>query len=141
MESVDRIGVTAQFHGVNDRSYYTPGSEGAGHETWVFAIRFYAWSAYLFSEDSLAGTVNKRLTSHVPQWERIWFITLSTVLLARAVSSFFSTALDGAPLPPLRLLSRERPLPASAPLSEAGRGRSLDRRRNGGRGAPSRAGR
>ena len=50
--------VTAQFHGVNDRSYYTPGSEGAGHETWVFAIRFYAWSAYLFSEDSLAGTVN-----------------------------------------------------------------------------------
>lgn len=50
--------VIARFNGVNDRSFYAYSTEKAGHETGLFAIRFYAWSAYVFSEDSLAGTMN-----------------------------------------------------------------------------------
>ena len=50
--------VTARFNGINDRSFSIPVDRGGGHEMREFAIRFYAWSAYVFSEDSLAGTIN-----------------------------------------------------------------------------------
>lgn len=50
--------VIARFNGINDRSFYAHHARQTGHETEVFAIRFYAWSAYVFSEDSFSGTVN-----------------------------------------------------------------------------------
>lgn len=50
--------VASCFQGINDQSFRLPESRETPHETWEFAIRFYAWSAYLFSEDSLAGTLN-----------------------------------------------------------------------------------
>lgn len=50
--------VTAGFNGINDRSFYVYDENKAGHEISVFAIRFYAWGAYAFSEDSFDGTVN-----------------------------------------------------------------------------------
>ncbi len=50
--------VSGGFCGVNDRSFYAIAGENAGHATATFAIRFYAWSAYAFVEDSLKCTVN-----------------------------------------------------------------------------------
>lgn len=50
--------VNARFCGVNDSSFYAYTDQKPGCEFTVFGIRFYAWSAYLFSEDSLTGTVN-----------------------------------------------------------------------------------
>lgn len=50
--------VTSGFCGINDTSFYAYEDGKAGHKVSVFAIRFYAWSAYVFSEDSFAGTVN-----------------------------------------------------------------------------------
>ncbi|MCM1254275.1 MAG: helix-turn-helix domain-containing protein [Clostridium sp.] len=50
--------IAAGFCGVNDRSFYAGNDHKAGHEVATFAIRFYAWSAYVFSEDSFMGTVN-----------------------------------------------------------------------------------
>ncbi|MEY8266877.1 AraC family transcriptional regulator [Lachnospiraceae bacterium 64-25] len=50
--------VTADFSGINDRSFYVRSSGETKHKISVFAIRFYAWSAYVFSEDSFKGTVN-----------------------------------------------------------------------------------
>lgn len=50
--------ITSGFCGINDTSFYAYEGGKAGHKMSVFAIRFYAWSAYVFSEDSFAGTVN-----------------------------------------------------------------------------------
>lgn len=50
--------LTSDFAGINDRSFLAHANKKTGHRITVFAIRFYAWSAYLFSEDSLAGTAN-----------------------------------------------------------------------------------
>lgn len=50
--------VTGGFCGVNDRSFYTLEEKNAGHAAATFAIRFYAWSAYVFAEDSLRATLN-----------------------------------------------------------------------------------
>lgn len=50
--------VSGGFCGVNDRSFYAIAGENAGHATATFAIRFYAWSAYAFSEDALRFTLN-----------------------------------------------------------------------------------
>lgn len=50
--------VSGGFCGVNDRSFYVYGGEKTGHFVSTFAIRFYAWSAYAFAEDSLKSTVN-----------------------------------------------------------------------------------
>lgn len=36
----------------NDKSFCTQGNQKNGQKISVFAIRFYAWSAYVFSEDS-----------------------------------------------------------------------------------------
>lgn len=52
--------ITSDFNGINDRSFYVHSNEKAGHRISVFAIRFYAWSAYVFSEDSFVGTLNER---------------------------------------------------------------------------------
>lgn len=50
--------VKGGFYGINDHSFYAYGRENKGHVTATFAIRFYAWSAYAFAEDSLKFTVN-----------------------------------------------------------------------------------
>ncbi len=52
--------ITSDFIGINDRSFYTQCNEKSERRISVFAIRFYAWSAYAFSEDSFIGTVNGR---------------------------------------------------------------------------------
>lgn len=50
--------VSGGFCGVNDRSFYAQEGGKPGHLTATFAIRFYAWGAYAFSEDSLRATLN-----------------------------------------------------------------------------------
>lgn len=50
--------VTGGFCGVNDCSFHTHSSGTIGHMVSTFAIRFYAWSAYAFSDDSLQSTMN-----------------------------------------------------------------------------------
>ncbi len=50
--------LTSVFCGINDRGFRDGSTVGNGHLMSVFAIRFYAWGAYAFSEDSLAGTCN-----------------------------------------------------------------------------------
>lgn len=50
--------VTGGFCGVNDCSFHAHGSGTIGHMVSRFAIRFYAWSAYAFSDDSLQSTMN-----------------------------------------------------------------------------------
>lgn len=50
--------VSGGFCGVNDHSFYTCGEGKTGHLMSMFAIRFYAWSAYAFTEDTLKSTVN-----------------------------------------------------------------------------------
>lgn len=50
--------VAGGFCGINDRSFYAAGAKWPGHLTATFAIRFFAWSAYAFAEDSLKDTVN-----------------------------------------------------------------------------------
>ena len=59
---IDDVGniITSDFVGINDRSFLSRKNQKAGHKISMFAIRFYAWSAYVFSEDSFAGTVNGR---------------------------------------------------------------------------------
>lgn len=52
--------ITSDFIGINDRSFYAQGHQKTGQKISVFAIRFYAWSVYVFSEDSFKGTVNGR---------------------------------------------------------------------------------
>ena len=50
--------VTGGFCGVNDCSFHTHGNGTIGHMVSTFAIRFYAWSAYVFSDDSFQSTMN-----------------------------------------------------------------------------------
>lgn len=50
--------ITGCFCGVNDTSFINQGDGDDGHLVSVFAIRFYAWEVWAFSEDSLKGTVN-----------------------------------------------------------------------------------
>lgn len=50
--------VTGGFCGINDCSFHAHGSGTIGHMVSTFAIRFYAWSAYAFSDDSLQSTMN-----------------------------------------------------------------------------------
>ena len=50
--------VTGGFCGVNDSSFCAGSGRKVGHLVATFAIRFYAWSAYVFAEDSLKDTVN-----------------------------------------------------------------------------------
>lgn len=50
--------ITGGFCGVNDKSFYAHNNSKPGHMVSTFAVRFYAWSAYVFSEDSLKTTIN-----------------------------------------------------------------------------------
>ncbi len=50
--------ISGKFCGINDASYVAYGDAPPSRLISVFAIRFYAWSAYAFSEDSLKGTRN-----------------------------------------------------------------------------------
>ncbi len=50
--------VTGGFCGINDRSFYAVDNSVAGHVTATFAIRFYAWEAYVFAQDSFRSTAN-----------------------------------------------------------------------------------
>lgn len=50
--------ITGGFCGISDTSFLSVGPVKPGHLVSVFAIRFFAWSAYAFSEDSLNGTKN-----------------------------------------------------------------------------------
>lgn len=44
--------------GINDAAFCSRSDRAEGHLVSTFAIRFYAWGAYVFSEDSLKGTMN-----------------------------------------------------------------------------------
>ena len=50
--------VTGGFCGINDCSFLANSSGTIGHMVSTFAIRFYAWSAYAFADDSLQSTIN-----------------------------------------------------------------------------------
>lgn len=50
--------VTGGFCGINDAGFFTRDHRRSGHLISTFAIRFYAWTAYGFSGDSLKGTLN-----------------------------------------------------------------------------------
>ncbi len=50
--------VTGGFCGINDCSFRAHSSGTIGHTAATFAIRFYAWSAYAFADDSLQSTMN-----------------------------------------------------------------------------------
>lgn len=50
--------VTGGFCGINDCSFQVQKSGMTGHRVATFAIRFYAWSAYMFADDSLKSTIN-----------------------------------------------------------------------------------
>lgn len=50
--------ITGGFCGINDAAFSDCHKEETGHLVSVFAIRFYAWGVYTFSEDSLKDTIN-----------------------------------------------------------------------------------
>ena len=50
--------VTGGFCGINDCSFHAHNSGTIGHTVSTFAIRFYAWSAYAFTDDPLQFTMN-----------------------------------------------------------------------------------
>lgn len=50
--------VSGKFCGINDASFISRSASPPGHLTSTFAIRFYAWTACAFLEDSLKGTRN-----------------------------------------------------------------------------------
>lgn len=50
--------VTGGLCGINDRSFYAIDNSVPGHVTATFAIRFYAWEAYMFAQDSFCSTAN-----------------------------------------------------------------------------------
>lgn len=50
--------ITGGFCGVNDSSFCVSDECNQGHLVSTFAIRFYAWGAYAFSQDSLKDTLN-----------------------------------------------------------------------------------
>lgn len=50
--------ITGGFCGINDTSFLAYDCAGNGHLVSVFAIRFFAWNAYVFSEDSMKDTIN-----------------------------------------------------------------------------------
>lgn len=57
---IDDLGniIHSDFAGLNDRGVILPKSQQEGYKVFTFAIRFYAWNAYVFSEDSFFETVN-----------------------------------------------------------------------------------
>lgn len=53
----DRI--SSSFCALDEHSYRTPASNSSGGLSATFAIRFYAWTACLFAEDTLRGSANR----------------------------------------------------------------------------------
>lgn len=51
--------ISSDFVGINDRSFFSRENHENDRKISTFAIRFYAWSVYVFSEDSFDGTVNR----------------------------------------------------------------------------------
>lgn len=51
--------LTGSFCGVSDESFVSHQVVPAGHRVHLFGIRFYAWTACLFAQDSLAGSRNR----------------------------------------------------------------------------------
>lgn len=50
--------VSGGFSGINDASFYNSADRKFGHLISTFAIRFYAWDVYAFSQDCLRDTLN-----------------------------------------------------------------------------------
>lgn len=50
--------ITGGFCGINDTSFWNYDNVDDGHLVSVFAIRFFAWGVYRFSEDSMKDTQN-----------------------------------------------------------------------------------
>lgn len=50
--------VDAGFCGINDSGFWSSDRRKCGHLVSTFAIRLYAWSVYVFLEDSLKDTIN-----------------------------------------------------------------------------------
>lgn len=50
--------ITGVFCGINDSSFCDRDDTECGHMISIFAIRFYAWGAYAFSEDFMKDTIN-----------------------------------------------------------------------------------
>lgn len=50
--------IESGFCGINDEVFWNSDGRKCGHVVSTFAIRFYAWGAYVFAEDSLKDTVN-----------------------------------------------------------------------------------
>lgn len=50
--------VKGGFCGINDCSSHAHSSGTIGHIVSTFAVRFYAWSAYAYADDSLQSTIN-----------------------------------------------------------------------------------
>ena len=57
IDDTDKV-VTGGFYGINDCSFHADSGGRTGHMVSTFAIRFFAWSAYAFAEDSLKFTLN-----------------------------------------------------------------------------------
>ncbi len=58
--------LSSVFCALDEHSYRTPASRESGGRSATFAIRFYAWTACLFAEDSLRGSVNGRFSMNPP---------------------------------------------------------------------------
>lgn len=50
--------ITGGFCGINDASFRDCDDRACGHLVSTFAVRFYAWGAYAFAQDSMRDTVN-----------------------------------------------------------------------------------
>ncbi len=57
--------ISSVFCALDEHSYRTGGSDASGGLAATFAIRFYAWTACLFAEDSLRGSVNRHFPVEV----------------------------------------------------------------------------
>ena len=54
----DRI--SSHFCALDEHSFFTGASKATGGSSATFAIRFYAWTACLFAEDTLRGSANRQ---------------------------------------------------------------------------------
>lgn len=75
--------VTGGFCGVSDASFQSGDPAKPGHLVSVFAIRFFAWNASAFSEDSLKNTRN---SYNSPETHFRWADTLLRQLLLEKVT-------------------------------------------------------
>lgn len=50
--------INSSFIGINNKSFMTAAQNDKEETTSIFAIRFYAWTAVLFSDDSMTGVKN-----------------------------------------------------------------------------------